>query len=106
MKIAVLIAPFATMTPDEVLEIDRVQLELVEAGILAVFFPDATERVLDDSIAAHRELGLQAAVAFVKMVAANDDGEAHQVGTRLTEGMAREIEAWAQVTNRRVIVHP
>lgn len=104
MKLAVLISPFATATEDEMRKLRKAQFNLACAGVVAIFLPDTLRHVLDDDVPVDRAFALRGAEMLVTTIAAAG-GEAHQVGTRITEGMQLELAAWSKATAWAVTVH-
>ena len=104
MIVAVLIAPFATATPQEQGAVRRVQRVLIGLGRIPVWFPDVLCPLLDDSNSEDRAFALCMSEEFVRFVAACG-GEAHVIGDRVTEGMARDLKAWKDATSKSCSRH-
>lgn len=104
MKLAVLIAPYATATEDELATLSLVQTELLGEGIVPIFAPDVLRSVLDDDVPEERAVGLRASQTIVRWVAASG-GEAHVIGDRVTEGMRLDLAAWREATSRAPLRH-
>ena len=105
MIVAVLIAPFATATQQEQEAVRRVQRVLIGLGRIPVWFPDVLCPLLNDDDPEERAVALRASEAFVRFVAAGG-GEAHVIGDRVTEGMARDLKAWEEATSKSCSRHP
>ncbi len=104
MKLAVLIAPFATATAEETQAMRLVQANLLEQGVVAIWPPDVMSPLLDDDDPEERHIGLLASQAIVRGVA-QLGGEAHLIGERVTDGMKGDLVAWRRATPRTATHH-
>lgn len=97
MRLAILIAPFATATPDEREAVRVLQEHLIRVGCVAIWPPDVLGPVLDDNDPDERRVALLASAVLVEAVA-RVGGEAHLIGKRCTEGMRSDLAVWRGAT--------
>ena len=94
MSLVLLIAPWRERTPQSTARMETVKRELVQAGLCPLFLPHAIGDVLNDNDPDQRALALRLSRMFVATLATIPDCEAVQLGERLTEGMAIDVQAW------------
>lgn len=90
----VLIAPWATRTPDEDAATTRAMLHLLALGWAPIFLPWALAPVLTDADPGERATSQSSEAEQASAVARDTHGEAFQLPGRETEGMTHDREAW------------
>lgn len=94
MSLVLLIAPYRWSTDSDRLRLDMIKRELVLEGKVPLFLPHAMAGILDDEHPDERPLALVLSRLFVTTLAQLPDVECWQVGDRITEGMAVDLQAW------------
>lgn len=105
-KMLYVCAPWKTRTPAEEAETKKAVRAALEKGWAPVFLPFMYDTILDESDPEARELGLQACEAVLVRC-----DKILVIGSRITEGMQRELDLWDQwhswmFLNRKPLVWP
>lgn len=94
MSLVLLIAPHRYASDADRICLQSVKRMVADSGRVPLFLPDALEGILDDEHPDERPLALVLSRLFVTTLAQLPEVECWQVGDRITEGMAIDLQAW------------
>lgn len=97
--VALVVAPWRTITEAEMVEVKGAVGHLVSLGWAPLFYPLALAASLDDNVPGDRTVALECSKAMVQAVAFAG-GTMFVLDGRTTDGMSADIEAWMKAMRR------